>query len=193
MNHYTGIFQLFAVVPVWVVALFVLMIGIGVPFVIADRTTGLFFNVSYSGVLGDLCLIIVVLIGTTVIQDGLPFPTWFSSVWPQLVWAGVCLVVGFVLVTADTPWPIATWPDRYHNFVVVPVLLFLLPLLLLAILYNGNATEMAMGGLLIVLWCGLGVYDFETERINQPEYVAKKFGLQFEKGRIVPVRPPEKK
>ena len=77
MNHYTGIFQLFAVVPVWVVALFVLMIGIGVPFVIADRTTGLFFNVSYSGVLGDLCLIIVVLIGTTVIQDGLPFPTWF--------------------------------------------------------------------------------------------------------------------
>ncbi|HEY4501424.1 MAG TPA: hypothetical protein VJI70_04175 [Candidatus Paceibacterota bacterium] len=187
MSEYEGAFKLLAAVPVWMTALFVAIMCVAIPFVLADRTTGLFFNVSYSGVVGDLCLIIVILIGVTVIQRGALLPVWFSGMWPQVLWSAVCVTVGIILVTMTTPWPTETWPDRYHNFVTVPIFLFLLPLMVLTIIYNGNRVEMVMSCLLVAIWGSFVLYDFRTERMNQPEYVTKKFGLQFQNGRIVKV------
>lgn len=181
---YTGVFSLLAGVQMWVIVFVALMIGFAVPFVIADRTTGLFFNFSYSGTIGDICLMTVVLIGVTILQRGAPLPLWFSSANSQIVWLIVCGTAGILLVMLTTPWPTATWPDRYHNAVVAPLFLFLLPLVLLAIWYNGTPTERGVSLLLVAVWLVFVFYDFAGERINQPARLEKLYGLKVVDGRL---------
>lgn len=161
-----------------------LVIGFGVPFVISDRIQGLFFNVSYAGTLGDIGLFIVALIGTTVIQRGGPLPTWFAGT-TQLAWLIICALIGYFLATKITPWPINTWPNRYHNGVIVPVFLFFVPMMLLATLCNGNRVEIATSFLLIAIWAALVVYDFKDDRIRQSERLERMFGLTLVDGRFV--------
>lgn len=180
-----GVFKLLAVVPMWAIALFILVTTIAVPFIIADRATGLFFNFSYSGVVGDACLIVVVLIGVTVIQRGAPLPLWFAGVWPQVILATICIAIGVLLVTMSTPWPIETWPDRYHNASVVPILLFLVPMMILVIFFNGTRIEWSIGLLLVMIWAVLVVYDFHDNRMNQPARLEKMFGIELVDGRFV--------
>jgi len=179
MSEYSGIFALLARVPMWATVFVALVVGMAIPFVIADRTSGLFFNFSYSGMIGDICLLTVVLIGATVIQREVPIPSWFAGMWPQIIWFAACIAVGVFLVTVATPWPIATWPDRYHNAVTVSLFLFLVPLMALAILYGGNRTETTVALLLIAIWGGLVVYDFKNDRMDQPARLERLFGLKL--------------
>ncbi len=181
MGAHEGLFRLIAVSPVWAIALFVLVFctSIGILFVLADQKSGLFFNVSYSGTFGDLCLTIAVLIGTAVIQRGAPLPTWFSSIGVQTSWFVCCSIIGIILATTTTLWPTATWPDRYHNLVVVPLFLFIVPMTMLAVLYNGNRMEITAECFMVAIWAGLAYYDFRDNRLNQPEWLQKHFGIRL--------------
>lgn len=193
MDGYVGIFRLLAVTPVWAAALFILVLcsPLGIMFVLADRSTGLFFNVSYSGVIGDMLLTIAILIGVTVLKRGAPLPTiWYghSTIWPQIIWLLVCVAVGitlFISPSHSTPLTNETLPDRYHNLVVVPVYLFLVPAMALVIVYNGTVAEIVIGLLLVAIWACLVWFDYDNNRLNQPEYVHQRFGLHFQAGRIV--------
>ncbi len=194
-NEYAGLFKLLATVPMWAVALFILLVGtsIGLSYLIGDKTSGVYFNTSYSSTMGDLCLCVVVLIGVTVLQRGEPIPEWFSGLRSQVVWFAISMTVGILLVTVTTPLPHAEWPDRYHNFVVVPMYLFLLPMMLLAIMYNGSRAEVAAGCALMAIWAALVIYDFHDSRINQRQWLGERFGIRFEQGHIVKMLPPNKK
>lgn len=184
MSAYAGVFALTMGIPVWAIVFFALIIGIGIPFVIADRASGLFFNFSYSGMVGDICLLTVVLVGIAVIQRGASLPAWLANGTTQAIWLVLCIVVGILLVTISTPWPTATWPDRYHNCVVVPLFLFFTPLAVLATLYNGNRVEVVVSLLLIATWGGLVVYDFRDGRINQPGRLERLFDIKLVNGRF---------
>lgn len=185
MSAYGGVFGFLAYTPQWVTLLIALTTGLAIPFVIADQKTGLFYNFSYSGMIGDLGFLVVLFIGIGVVQRGAPLPYWFAGLWPQLLWFAVCVAIGAYLVTATTPWPIASWPDRYHNAVIAPLFLFLLPLLILATLSNGNWIEKTVTGLLIGIWAVLVLYDFAEHRINQPERLERQFNIELRDGQYV--------
>jgi|SRR3989344_443338 len=186
MNEYVGVYAILAAMPMWLVVLVALVIGVAVPFVIADQTSGLFFNYSYSGMIGDICLLVVVLIGATVIERGAPLPGWYASMWAQAIWFVLCAAVGVMLVTVTTPWPTAAWPDRYHNAVVVPLFLFFVPLLMLAVFRNGSPTEAIVCAMLTGAWVGLVYYDFADDRMNQPARLEREFHISLVHGRLVP-------
>jgi len=181
--NYEGVFALLTAVPVWLITLCICVICQTVGFVLADRSVGLSFNVSYASVIGDLCLNIIILIGATVLQRNAPLPAGFGS-GPQVLWLVVCITVGIVFANMTAPLPNMILPDRYHNLVVVPVYLFLIPLMVLTILHNGTRSEIVVCCTLIAVWGLFFWFDFSHERLNQPEYIIKHLGLRFEKGRI---------
>ncbi len=187
MSEYTGVFAILAKAPLWVILFFFFVVNIGIPFVIADKKSGLSFNYSYSGIIGDLCCFLTVfVIGITVIQRGVSLPGWINSAWVQVIWLAICVAAGIYLITATTPWPITAWPDRYHNAVIVPFFAFFLPPLLVAIWNGRNLTEWPAAFLLVAVWAALVVYDFKSDRINQPARLEKQFRIDIESGMLQP-------
>lgn len=187
MNEYTGVFALLAKAPLWVILFVFVVVNIGIPFVIADRKSELSFNFSYSGVIGDLCCFLTVfVIGITVIRRGVSLPEWFAGAGPQAIWLVVCIAAGIYLVTAATPWPTATWPDRYHNAVIVPLLLFFMVPMVLSIWYGGDRAETSAAFLLVAVWAALVVYDFKDDRINQPARLEKQFRIDIKSDMLQP-------
>lgn len=184
MNTYTGVFALFAATPIWAIVLVALIIGFAVPFIIADRVSGLFFNYSYSGMVGDMGLLVVILIGATVIQRGELLPSWLTSAWFQGVWLVACIAIGIRLGRDNFLLPTATWPDIYHNAASVPIYLFFCFLSLLTILFGGKPYEIQAGIALVLIWGILVVYDFVDGRIDQPARLEQQFGIQFVNRRL---------
>lgn len=179
MSGYVGVFALMAAVPMWIIVLVALIIGVVIPFVIADRVSGLFFNYSYSRMIGNIGLLTVILIGVTVLERGDPLPAWFASTVLQTSWLLICIVVGILLVVVNSYLPIATWPDRYHNAVVVLLFLFFVPLAMLVIFNNGRYYEVVASSLLLVVWAAFGVYDLADDRIDQPARLEEQYGIVF--------------
>jgi len=183
MPDYVGIFKLIATTRWWVTLGVLLAVGWAIPFVIADRGTKLFYNFSYSGMIGDLCLLIVICIGITMLQRGEALPIWFSGGVTQILWLIICIGMGAYLGSADTPWPIESPADRYHNMITVPVFMFLLPLMILAIKHGGDEVEWPTVWVLVLVWAALGVYDGATNRLNQPKRLSRMFGVVLVDGK----------
>lgn len=188
---YAGVFKILAETPMWTIVLVFLVIGtsLGLAFIIGDRTNGIYFNTSYSSVVGDLCLSVILLIGVTVLQRGEPLPAWMLQTGVHLGLVVLALAIGYVINT-KAPAPYA-WSERYHSFVVVPFYIVMLPLMTLAIIYGGTEVEKKAALALLVSWLALVVYDFADGRIDQRKWVAEKFGVEFTaKGAVKPREPP---
>ena len=184
MSAYVGVYSILAAMPIWEVVFIGLVVGYALPFLIADRTVGLFFNYSYSGMLGDIGLFTVILVGIEVVRQGLPLPAWFSSILPQTAWLVLCVAAGIFVVVTNIVWPTDTLPNRYHNGVVAPLFLFFAPLMLLATFSNGSRFEIVVSVLLVAVWVSLVIYDYRSGRIKQNERLAREFGIHVILGRF---------
>jgi hypothetical protein len=188
VNEYLGIFKLLAITPVWAIALFMFAVcsPLGIMFVLADRRTGLFFNVSYSGMIGDMLLTIAILIGVTVLQRGTVLPGWAGNIPLQFSWTVFCCVTAtrIMFKKRTFPLPTDTAPDFYHNLIVFPIYMFLVPIALIIIWNGGTLPEITFGFGFVVIWATLAIGDYETGRLGQPRYVSCHFGLAFRNGRI---------
>lgn len=179
MNTYTGVFALFAATPIWAIVLVALYVSFAIPIIIANRVSGLFFNYSYSGMIGDIGLLVVILIGATVIQRGEFLPSWLTSAWFQGVWLVSCIAIGIRLGRDNFLLPTATWPDIYHNAISVPLFMFFGMLMFFATIFAGKPYEIQASIALVLIWGILVLYDFVDDRIDQPARLENQFALEF--------------
>lgn len=186
MVPYAGVFKLLYATEIWVALLVAGIIGVVIPFLLADRKLGLFYNYSYSGVIGDFGFIVVIAIGMSVIQRGEPLPEWLLSYWFQLGWLVVCIAVGIKLGKENFFLPTATWPDMYHNIVLVPIFMYFVMATGIPVVFvNGRTHEAVACVALVLVWLGLVLYDITDERIDQPARLQREFHIELRDGKFV--------
>jgi hypothetical protein len=69
--------------------------------------------------------------------------------------------------------------DVYHDVVVVPIFLSLAVFLLPVIFMNGKVINIIFSFCLILLWLLLLMFDLDSGRINQREWLREHYGVRF--------------
>jgi len=165
-TNYIGIYRILEAWPIWVIALLIYMVTMGVIFVFRDRCEGLFYNTSYSAMIGEASVLAIVLMAAEILKRGVALH-WVLQCWQFHVVAFVVgMVIGLVWLFKTLPQEFA---DAYHNFVVVGLLIYL-GITLLPVVFSSPA-EMLATICLIVLWVGLIAYDNAYDRLDQRKYL----------------------
>ena len=108
-----GSHYILTVLPIWLTALVLYVVTLGAIFVLRDRFEGLFYNTSYSAMLGDGALMVAVLMAAEILKrEGGP-PDFGSHGFyhANALLAGI--LVGFIWWMVDRP---EQWADVYHHF-----------------------------------------------------------------------------
>ncbi len=175
MNNLHGSYYILTALPIWATALILYMATQGVLFILRDRYEGLYYNTSYSAVLGDGALVVVGLMAAEILQRGASLP-WFVQGWDYHQVAGsLGALIGIIWLAHDCP---KQWGDRYHHAFIAPLLCYLGLTLLPVIFWNGTWMEIAATIILILLWAVLVVYDAKTNRLDQRNY--RKLGMRVD-------------
>ena len=152
--------------PIWATAVILYMVTIGVIFLIRDRCEGLFYNTSYSAMLGDGALCVVVIMAAEILKRG-PLVELAMGKWFHLLAGFVAIFLGLFWWYVDRP---EQWADVYHHLVIAPTLFYLAATLLPVIYYGGTRLEIVAIISCIALWAILVVYDDKTLRLGQRDY-----------------------
>lgn len=178
MDHLVGIQKFLATTPMWVTASIIILFAIVAMWILRRVSAGEWYNVTYSGQLGDVALTVVVLLGIDVLRSfDLPLPAWAGTEWGQLALLLVCYVIGLLLLEKH----IMTMqlPEIVHGFIVVPVLLYLVVTALIVTIIAGMWGILSAEVGLIGFWAFLFYVDITTGRANQVAYHATHHNEYF--------------
>ncbi len=176
------IYDLLAQVPIWLAAFVLVILCVGVLHPMREANEGFPYNISYASEVGDICLITIVLIGLTVLQQrGLPTITLQNGA--SADWGNFARWWGWLSLALAILWPTCirvlqgkgTWTDFYHNIFIVPLLFFLLGVAGPLIWFVGSGQEFIWACLLLYAWAGLLLYDNFTGRLQQTLWLEKNF------------------
>lgn len=160
--------HILAVVPIWVQAVVLYLLAIGVIWYLRDKQEGLAYNTAFSSQIGDVLLIGIMLMASTLLQQGTPVPVLLNTWWMQAEFATIALAVGVIWLRVD---PTTHWGDQYHHIFVVPLFVYLLLNAAIIIFGGAPAVYPIVGMLLLVCWGALAVVDHMQGRIDQPAWV----------------------
>lgn len=162
--------------PIWATALILYFVTAGGIFLLRDKCEGLYYNTSYSAVLGDGALVVVVLMACGMLQRaGLFLPEWAQSRWFEWFAFLSSTAVGTVWWEIDRP---QQWGDTYHHLVIAPIMVYLAAILLPVFYYNATRVEIIFICSLVSVWALLFVYDIRHERLDQRKY--RNLGLYLD-------------
>ncbi len=153
--------------PVWGTAFILYMVTIGMIFLLRDLFEGLFYNTSYSSMLGDGALCAVVLMSAEMLKRGESPPQWTQSLKFHVGAAIVAVLFGFTWWSLDHPKQLG---DIYHHLVIAPLLFYFALTLLPLILGRGTTREVVATFAMILIWASLVVYDGFSQRLHQRGY-----------------------
>ncbi len=176
MSHLHGIHRFLAETSPTALFLALVFGAIGTIWLCRRIFEGHWYNVTYSGQIGDIALgICVAFVGTYVLRHlDQPLPEWLGSSRAQFVLFVQCAALSVLpLLFDERPLWQQEWAEIIHGFVIVPVLFFLVVTVLLVTIQVRAQGMLRLEVALIVLWAGLVVYDVQTGRDKQPAYHAK--------------------
>ena len=163
-----GSHWLLSTLPIWATAFLLYIVTLGMIFVLRDRFEGLFYNTSYSAMLGDGALLAVVLMGGGILQRYAFLPEFFQTGRFHIEAILVAVAVGVTWWSMDHP---QQWADVYHHIVIAPIIIYFGITLIPVIYYHGTKTEKIAVFCLVVIWAVLVVYDAKTKRLAQRSYM----------------------
>jgi hypothetical protein len=164
--------------PIWVTALVFIIITFVTMMVGRDVLEGMPYQVSYSALIGDIGLFVVVLIAAGILQrQGTVVPEWLHGR-AQLLVLAVSIPVGVTVFSKTFISREAEWMDFYHDVVIAPLILYLAVTLLPIIYLNGTPTEQRATIALVAIWAALVAFDIGYDRMNQRRWLRKK-GVRF--------------
>jgi hypothetical protein len=153
--------------PIWASAFLLYMLTQGVLFVLRDRSEGLYYNTSYSAVLGDGALIVIVLMAAEILKRVSESVVNWTAM-DHISAAIVSVAVGVIWLCLAQP---KYWGDRYHHLGIASLLCYLgITLLVPVIFRHGTKAEITATICLILIWAVLVVYDAKTKRLDQRNY-----------------------
>ena len=160
MNTLYGSYWVLALLPIWATALILYFLVVGVLFILRDRCEGLYYNTSYSSVLGDGALLGVVLIGADILQCFERVPD-FTDGWFHILVGVFSIAFGCLWLDRDKP---KQWGDRYHHMVIAPMLAYLLITIVPVIFLNGTGIEVIATICLLLFWVDWVLFDYIHHR-----------------------------
>ncbi len=162
-----GSHWLLTVLPIWATAIALYVLTIGAIFFLRDRFEGLFYNTSYSAMIGDGALCAVVIMASEILKRGISLLGLMQNGWFHPAAFTAAITFGIAWWATDRP---QQWGDCYHHLVVAPLLCYLGITLVPVIFGNGTKVEMVITLFLVALWAGLVAYDIGTKRLDQRKY-----------------------
>jgi hypothetical protein len=174
---HTNVFSytILGIVPIWLAAFVLDFFIVDILFLGREHYEGFAYNISRSSQYGDRALIACILIGATVLQRGVAIPAALNSGIFNWISLGLAFAVGVVwvtLVVAGNGWKfVGTVMDTYHNFFIVPVLLYLLTTMIPLTFCCGSAIEKIATILLLALWTFLVWLDSKHGRLQQCKWL----------------------
>ncbi len=170
MKNLVGGYWVLVTLPIWATAFLLYVVTLGAIFFLRDHFEGLFYNTSYSAMLGDGALLVVVLMGAEIIKRAESISNVYGG-WFHLGALLIAIGFGFSWWVMDRP---QQWGDVYHHLVIAPIFAYFAVILLPLIL--GRGTKLEVGGTfcLVLLWAVLVVYDAKTKRLAQRQYMTER-------------------
>lgn len=161
---------LLAVTPIWFIFAVLFFLCIGILPIGRRYFEGFPYNISIASAYGDVALIICVSISATILQRQ-GAPVWLYNY--EIPAALLSIVIGIIdgVVIAGGPRRNTTM-DNYHNFFIVPLLVYLVIFIGIPIIIeHATLLEWLSFCLLIFIWVKLMVYDFFEGRLQQCKYL----------------------
>ncbi|HEY4526386.1 MAG TPA: hypothetical protein VJK53_00820 [Candidatus Paceibacterota bacterium] len=157
-----------------VTSIALLLISIGLVWVLRRISAGEWFNVTYSGQIGDVALTALVLVGVSVLRNlESPLPAWLGSATAQWIWLTACFGLGLLaLKFGHRPIFEEQAPEILHGFVIVPGLLYLVTTMVAVTIVAGAWRALAVEIIILVFWVVLVWIDQITGRADQTTYHA---------------------
>ena len=170
----TGIYSILAKLPIWATtAIFGIILTM--MFVGRDFFEGLPYDVAYSSTTGSLALMVVVLIATSILQEGRATKNlqWLEVGGIGLqgmlfvdIWVYCGIVCSLTLNSRS-----GQLMDIYHDVVIAPLFVYLAITLLPVIFKNGTKKEKTVTVCLALVWFGLVTFDMTHDRMNQHQWL----------------------
>ena len=162
----SGIYWLLVQVPFGASAFTLYFLTLGMIFLLRDKKEGLYYNTSYSAMIGDGALLSIAVSAISMLKAGGHQPEWLT---PQLQFMAflVSACVGLMWFLRDRP----KYPaDCFHHLVIAPLLLFLLITLVPVIIKNGTWGDIITMPCFVAIWAGLVRFDAKNGRLEQRKY-----------------------
>ena len=172
MEHMSGSYALLKALPLGLTAAVLFFLCIGILHIGRERSEGLPYNVAWSSEIGDAFIICYVLTGIVILQRPGTVLGDFQALFQ--FWAAVLGITSALAAQAMAVRGLAQGPrlmDTYHNFVIVPLLVFLVILFLPVIWFFGTRMERQTACGLVFVWVALILYDAMNGRLDQRSWL----------------------
>jgi len=181
----SGAQYLLCALPDWASFAILNFLCIGVLFIIRDHYEKLPYNISVASQQGDFTLIIAVIIAAGILKRHHQVAWWMAGVFQGGLFLA-CLGVGIVMQIdaekqARKKGRKMTFADIYHNFIILPGLLFFVFGTVIPVWFYGFVWERLLIVFLVAVWVVAFLFDAKTGRLDQPGWLAKH-------GIIVPIK-----
>jgi hypothetical protein len=161
-----GIYWLLVWLPLGATTFLLYALTLGMIFYLRDTKEGLFYNTSYSAMIGDGALLSVVVMAIGILKQGGIPPAWMA-LGTQIVFCCVGIIFGVAWYLCDQPKCPA---DQYHHLVIAPMLFFLLFTLVPLIIKCGTKIDVGLVSCFVAIWGVTLVFDVLTERLDQRRF-----------------------
>ncbi len=161
-----GIYWLLVSLPLGATTFGLYVLTLGMIFILRDTKEGLFYNTSYSAMIGDGALLAVIVSAIGILKQGGRPPEWLAPD-TQSVLAVIGVFLGLAWYLRDNP---KCPGDKYHHLVIAPLFFFLWFTMVPVIIKNGTWWDNALAVCCVVIWAVLVAYDAATGRLDQRRY-----------------------
>lgn len=169
--NYAGSYWLLSLMPSWVVIVILFSVVYFFQGLFRWNKNGFYWNASASSLVGDNFLIFFILIGHEVLKQGVDLSgPFFERKIQFCTFVSLVTLASFInRATFDGRWGEAE--DHYHDFVVIPLLAYLVISLAPVIYLGGVGLEKFFAVAFFLGWAALGRYDILAGRINQKKWL----------------------
>jgi hypothetical protein len=133
------------------------------------------YNIAASSQIGDIFLLGIIFIETAILQRNPELPPWVTG--PLL--HTTCIIAALIISFLTSKLNAQMIMDRFHNDIVVPVFFYFLVTAAPVIWFGGQHGEFAWALVFLLIWFGLCVFDFITDRLNQQMYLNMHYGIKL--------------
>ncbi len=190
-QHFIGIHFFLATTPIWATVATLFFLTIAILHIIRNFSEGMNYNISLTSEIGDMALIMIIVISATILQRGIA--GYGVSATEKIGFQIITLIITAFICFGGLIHDVfnknkETSADFYHNAIINP-LFFLLLLNSIPIIWNhGMLIEKISALCFAFVWTGLLVFDWQTGRLHQTEWLVSK-GIR----RFVEHLPPKHK
>jgi hypothetical protein len=169
-----GIYSTFYSWPIWLIVGIMSLLIVDILRPLRWKFERMGYNISLSSDIGDRCLILIVAIVATIMQrhSQANWSEWTTNWSFQLSVAGFAFLLTLTEIIQAIRGKKDTAVDRYHNLVILPELVFFLATSL-PLIFQGSTGEFLVCSVLLMVWVRLFIYDVETGRLHQCNWLKK--------------------